>query len=232
MPADVQQLIRQIGRQHTNYRKPGCSLCCLSPAWLRFCAAFISSSFPSVDVKFSDMVLTSSLCRRCRIRRCARWGGRDGGTYLSPLSSFVLIFPMARLARTVVAGLPHHVTQRGNRREAIFFEDGDQEVYRDLLAEQTRKGRGRGVGVLSHAQSCSPHSHSYASGWSRAGSGRSASALHQFRQCPRAMDGAPLSGPVCIGRNGRVASAGGGLLRQPESGASRLGGVCGGLGVV
>ena len=48
---------------------------------------------------------------------------------------------MARLARTVVSGLPHHVTQRGNRREAIFFEDGDQEVYRDLLAEQTRKAR-------------------------------------------------------------------------------------------
>lgn len=39
----------------------------------------------------------------------------------------------------VVAGLPHHVTQRGNRREAIFFEDGDHDVYRDLLAEQTRK---------------------------------------------------------------------------------------------
>jgi hypothetical protein len=36
---------------------------------------------------------------------------------------------MARLARTVIAGLPHHVTQRGNRREAIFFEDGDQEIY-------------------------------------------------------------------------------------------------------
>ena len=34
---------------------------------------------------------------------------------------------MARLARTVVAGLPHHVTQRGNRREPIFFEGGDQE---------------------------------------------------------------------------------------------------------
>ena len=49
------------------------------------------------------------------------------------------IFPMARLARMVVAGLPHHVTQRGNRREPIFFEDGDQDIYRDLLAEQTRK---------------------------------------------------------------------------------------------
>jgi hypothetical protein len=46
---------------------------------------------------------------------------------------------MPRLARIVVPGLPHHVTQRGNRREAIFFEDGDHEVYRDLLAEQALK---------------------------------------------------------------------------------------------
>jgi hypothetical protein len=48
---------------------------------------------------------------------------------LSPIPTFTLVFRMARLARTVVSGLPHHVTQRGNRREAIFFEDGDQEVY-------------------------------------------------------------------------------------------------------
>jgi putative transposase len=46
---------------------------------------------------------------------------------------------MARLARIVVSGLPHHVTQRGNRREAIFFEDGDHEIYLDLLAEQALK---------------------------------------------------------------------------------------------
>jgi putative transposase len=46
---------------------------------------------------------------------------------------------MARLARMVISGIPHHVTQRGNRREAIFFQDGDQEIYRDLLGEQTRK---------------------------------------------------------------------------------------------
>jgi hypothetical protein len=37
---------------------------------------------------------------------------------------------MARLARTVVAGLPHNVTQRGNRRETVFLGGGDQEVYR------------------------------------------------------------------------------------------------------
>jgi putative transposase len=46
---------------------------------------------------------------------------------------------MSRLARIVVPNCPHHVTQRGNRREAIFFEDGDQEVYCDLLAEQSQK---------------------------------------------------------------------------------------------
>jgi hypothetical protein len=30
---------------------------------------------------------------------------------------------MARIARFIVPGLPHHVTQRGNRRERIFFND-------------------------------------------------------------------------------------------------------------
>lgn len=48
---------------------------------------------------------------------------------------------MMRRARIIVPGLPHHVTQRGNRREAIFFEDGDQEIYRDLLGEQLDKAR-------------------------------------------------------------------------------------------
>src|SRR5437762_754215 len=48
---------------------------------------------------------------------------------------------MARLARIVAPGLPHHVTQRGNRREPIFFEDGDQDIYRDLLAKQCQKAR-------------------------------------------------------------------------------------------
>jgi len=48
---------------------------------------------------------------------------------------------MARFARIVVPDWPHHVTQRGNRREPIFFKDGDQEIYRDLLAEQLQKAR-------------------------------------------------------------------------------------------
>ena len=28
---------------------------------------------------------------------------------------------MARMARLVIPGLPHHITQRGNRRERVFF---------------------------------------------------------------------------------------------------------------
>ena len=46
---------------------------------------------------------------------------------------------MARLPRLVVPGYPHHVTQRGNRREQTFFEDGDYELYQSLLSEAARK---------------------------------------------------------------------------------------------
>lgn len=48
---------------------------------------------------------------------------------------------MARLARLVVPGLAHHVTQRGNRRERTFFEEGDYALYRDLLAEAAHKAQ-------------------------------------------------------------------------------------------
>jgi putative transposase len=41
---------------------------------------------------------------------------------------------MARLARAVFPGLPHHVTQRGNGRGQTFFCDVDYALYRDLLA--------------------------------------------------------------------------------------------------
>ena len=43
---------------------------------------------------------------------------------------------MARLARVVVPGYPHHITQRGNRRLPTFFSDDDYEAYLALLAEQ------------------------------------------------------------------------------------------------
>lgn len=45
---------------------------------------------------------------------------------------------MARIARIVVPGLPHHVTQRGNRRQLLFVEKADYVLYRDLLAERCK----------------------------------------------------------------------------------------------
>ena len=56
---------------------------------------------------------------------------------------------MTRIARVVVPGLPHHVTQRGNRRERIFFEDGDYALYRDWLGQSCRRF---GVEVWAYCQ--------------------------------------------------------------------------------
>jgi putative transposase len=46
---------------------------------------------------------------------------------------------MARIARLVVPGIPHHVTQRGNRRETTFFTDADYRLYLALLGESAAK---------------------------------------------------------------------------------------------
>jgi REP element-mobilizing transposase RayT len=60
---------------------------------------------------------------------------------------------MSCLGRIAVRGLPHHVTQRGNRRKSAFFQDGDFDLYRDILAERCRRralelGNGQGVTVI------------------------------------------------------------------------------------
>jgi putative transposase len=58
---------------------------------------------------------------------------------------------MTRLARMIISGLPHHVTQRGNRREAIFFEDEDQQLYCEMLAELARRARVNSCAIQSDA---------------------------------------------------------------------------------
>lgn len=42
---------------------------------------------------------------------------------------------MARMARVVAPGFPHHITQRGNRRQQTFFCDEDYRSYIALMAE-------------------------------------------------------------------------------------------------
>ena len=54
---------------------------------------------------------------------------------------------MPRLARVVVPGVPHHITQRGNRRQDAFFCDEDYETYLELMAEWCGE---RGVEVWAY----------------------------------------------------------------------------------
>lgn len=46
---------------------------------------------------------------------------------------------MPRQARVVIPGLPHHITQRGNNRQDVFFVDGDRVAYLKILREQCEK---------------------------------------------------------------------------------------------
>ena len=54
---------------------------------------------------------------------------------------------MARLARVVVPGVPHHVTQRGNRGLETFLREEDYETYRGLLAERASEA---GVAIWAY----------------------------------------------------------------------------------
>ncbi len=54
---------------------------------------------------------------------------------------------MARSARVVIPGLPHHITQRGNRRQQTFFNDEDYVAYLELMAQWCRD---EGVEIWSY----------------------------------------------------------------------------------
>lgn len=46
---------------------------------------------------------------------------------------------MPRMARVVVPGVPHHITQRGNNRQAVFFTDDDRRLYLTLLHDHAQR---------------------------------------------------------------------------------------------
>ena len=54
---------------------------------------------------------------------------------------------MPRAARVVVPGVPHHVTQRGNRRQPTFFSAADYAIYLRLAAQAFAEA---GVGVWAY----------------------------------------------------------------------------------
>ena len=44
---------------------------------------------------------------------------------------------MTRQARVVIPGCPHHITQRGNNRQDVFFVDADRQRYLAMLKEES-----------------------------------------------------------------------------------------------
>ena len=46
---------------------------------------------------------------------------------------------MARTARVVAVGAPHHITQRGNNRQDVFLSGEDRRFYLETLAESCRR---------------------------------------------------------------------------------------------
>ena len=46
---------------------------------------------------------------------------------------------MPRIARVVIPGVPHHVIQRGNNRQDVFFVDDDRRFYLSVLRDQARR---------------------------------------------------------------------------------------------
>jgi len=54
---------------------------------------------------------------------------------------------VSRYGRTVIPLLPHHVTQRGGRRQDVFFTPSDRAIYLELL---THYGARYGVELLAY----------------------------------------------------------------------------------
>jgi putative transposase len=54
---------------------------------------------------------------------------------------------MPRRPRVVIPDVAHHVTQRGNNRQPVFFSPGDYRLYLDLLIRYSRLA---GVHILGY----------------------------------------------------------------------------------
>ena len=101
---------------------------------------------------------------------------------------------MARLARVVVPGLPHHITQRGNCRQQTFFCDEDYRSYLELM------GQWCGARQVENWAYCLMPNHvqfdrgAPVRGRFASGRRRGTSPLHPFGQLSRRLAWAPLAG--------------------------------------
>src|SRR4051812_2218383 len=56
--------------------------------------------------------------------------------FVASSHDFQYLAAMPRHARIVLPGVPHHVTQRGNNRQDVFFTADDRRAYLRFIREQ------------------------------------------------------------------------------------------------
>ncbi len=103
---------------------------------------------------------------------------------------------MARLAKLVLPEYPHHITQRGNRRQDVFFEPADYEYYLELLRQWCIH---EGIEIWAYCLMTNPiHLMVMPKKKSNLGkaSKRSASPLYPDDQFPGALERLSLAGEV------------------------------------
>jgi len=153
---------------------------------------------------------------------------------------------MARIARVVAPDLPHHVTQRGNRREPVFFEADDYRLYRRLVAAAARRA---GTAVWAY---CLMPNHVHMIVTPAGADGLRATFAEAHRRYTAAinarfrwtghlfqgrfgavvMDEPSVPGPLWRGGDGRAAFVGGRALHRSQSGGRGVGEPCRGLAMV
>ena len=107
---------------------------------------------------------------------------------------------MPRRPRVVVPGVAHHITQRGNNRQAVFASDDDRQLYLHLLTHHALRSSMRILGYCLmtnhvHLIAAPEHEHSlaralrhahaeYAQAFNRAGSRSGHLWQNRFFSCP------------------------------------------------
>ena len=109
---------------------------------------------------------------------------------------------MARLARVIAPGMPHNVTQRGNRRQQTFFGEEDYQHYLELISRFCREEQ-----VAIWAYCLMPnHVHLVVLPQSaeslRCAIGEGTSPVHAADQLPGMLARAPVARPLRLVRHG------------------------------
>ena len=86
-------------------------------------------------------------------QRCGKTKSRDSHLFLDIRSGwwYIVLHASNRSHCFRRAGIPRHVTQRGNNRQAVFFVDDDRRAYLGILAEESRRSKGHHHSSPGHA---------------------------------------------------------------------------------